>query len=67
MLGLPAGRNGQPYCFPDDLTDKAVERLHPSRCSAAGRLTRMAGGPAPAPQGALVVYDPERDDVWELS
>ena len=27
-LGVPPGKDGQPYYFPDDLTDKAVEWLH---------------------------------------
>ncbi|MGE5292955.1 MAG: arylsulfatase [Micromonosporaceae bacterium] len=27
-LGVQEGKNGQPYYFPDDLTDKAVEWLH---------------------------------------
>jgi arylsulfatase len=28
VLGVPAGEDGKPYYFPDDLTDKAVEWLH---------------------------------------
>jgi arylsulfatase len=28
ILGVPEGKNGEPYYFPDDLTDKAIEWLH---------------------------------------
>jgi len=34
-LGVQEGRNGQPYYFPDDLTDKAVEWLHGVRAQDA--------------------------------
>ncbi len=30
-LGVPEGKDGKPYYFPDDLTDKAVEWLHAVR------------------------------------
>ena len=30
-LGVPEGKDGEPYYFPDDLTDKAVEWLHAVR------------------------------------
>jgi arylsulfatase A-like enzyme/uncharacterized membrane protein len=31
VLGVPQGKDGTPYYFPDDLTDKAVEWLHAVR------------------------------------
>jgi arylsulfatase A-like enzyme/uncharacterized membrane protein len=31
VLGIPEGTDGEPYYFPDDLTDKAVEWLHAVR------------------------------------
>ncbi len=34
-LGVPEGKDGQPYYFPDDLTDKAVEWLHAVRAQDA--------------------------------
>src|SRR5215471_7401407 len=34
-LGVPEGQDGQPYYFPDDLTDKAVEWLHGVRAQDA--------------------------------
>ena len=27
-IGVPEGRNGEPYYFPEDMTDKAIEWLH---------------------------------------
>lgn len=35
VLGVPEGKNGQKYYFPDDLTDKAVEWLHAVRAQDA--------------------------------
>ena len=35
VLGVPQGRDGKPYYFPDDLTDKAVEWLHAVRAQDA--------------------------------
>ena len=37
ILGVPQGRDGQPYYFPDDLTDKAVEWLHGIRAQDASK------------------------------
>ena len=34
-LGVPEGKDGKPYYFPDDLTDKAVEWLHAVRAQDA--------------------------------
>jgi arylsulfatase A-like enzyme len=34
-LGVPVGSDGEPYYFPDDLTDKAVEWLHAVRAQDA--------------------------------
>jgi arylsulfatase A-like enzyme/uncharacterized membrane protein len=34
-LGVPEGTDGEPYYFPDDLTDKAVEWLHAVRAQDA--------------------------------
>jgi arylsulfatase A-like enzyme/uncharacterized membrane protein len=36
-LGVPAGKDGQQYYFPDDLTDKAVEWLHGVRAQDAAK------------------------------
>jgi arylsulfatase A-like enzyme/uncharacterized membrane protein len=34
-LGVPEGKDGKPYYFPDDLTDKAIEWLHLVRAQDA--------------------------------
>jgi len=36
-LGVQEGKDGQPYYFPDDLTDKAIEWLHGVRAQDAAR------------------------------
>ncbi|MGE5408598.1 MAG: sulfatase-like hydrolase/transferase, partial [Syntrophothermus sp.] len=36
-LGVQEGRDGEPYYFPDDLTDKAVEWLHAVRAQDADK------------------------------
>jgi arylsulfatase len=37
VLGVPEGKDGEPYYFPDDLTYKAVEWLHAVRAQDAQR------------------------------
>ncbi|HUK71485.1 MAG TPA: arylsulfatase [Streptosporangiaceae bacterium] len=37
VLGVPEGKDGEQYYFPDDLTDKAVEWLHGVRAQDAAR------------------------------
>jgi arylsulfatase A-like enzyme/uncharacterized membrane protein len=37
VLGVPQGKDGEQYYFPDDLTDKAVEWLHGVRAQDAAR------------------------------
>ncbi|MGE5690045.1 MAG: arylsulfatase [Pseudomonadota bacterium] len=36
-IGVPEGKDGEPYYFPDDLTDKAVEWLHAVRAQDANK------------------------------
>ncbi|MCB0257332.1 MAG: sulfatase-like hydrolase/transferase, partial [Anaerolineae bacterium] len=36
-LGVPEGKDGEPYYFPDDITDKAVEWLHAVRAQNASK------------------------------
>lgn len=51
VLGVPEGKNGQQYYFPDDLTDKAVEWLHAVRAQDATKpwLMYYATGCSHAP------------------
>lgn len=41
VLGVPEGKNGQQYYFPDDLTDKAVQWLHGVRAQDARKPWMM--------------------------
>jgi len=41
VLGVPEGKDGGPYYFPDDLTDKAVEWLHAVRAQDAEKPWMM--------------------------
>ena len=40
-LGVPKGKDGEPYYFPDDITDKAVEWLHAVRAQDATKPWMM--------------------------
>src|SRR5215470_15252372 len=40
-VGVPEGQDGEPYYFPDDLTDKAVEWLHAVRAQDAAKPWMM--------------------------
>jgi arylsulfatase A-like enzyme/uncharacterized membrane protein len=40
-LGVPAGKDGKPYYFPDDITDKAIEWLHAVRAQDATKPWMM--------------------------
>ena len=56
-LGVPEGKDGKQYYFPDDITDKAVEWLHAVRAQDAQQavvhvlLDRLRPRPAPRRQG----------------
>ena len=41
ILGVPEGKNGTQYYFPDDLTDKAIEWLHAVRAQDATKPWMM--------------------------
>ncbi|WP_290707453.1 MULTISPECIES: arylsulfatase [Gordonia] len=41
VVGVPAGTEGKPYYFPDDLTDKAVDWLHAVRAQDAEKPWMM--------------------------
>jgi arylsulfatase len=41
VVGVPEGKNGEQYYFPDDLTDKAVEWLHAVRAQDAAKPWMM--------------------------
>mgnify|MGYP000452716187 CR=1 FL=1 len=71
VLGVPEGKDGKLYYFPDDITDKAVEWLH-----AAGRVSPLDAGLDPtvvrvaavdAPGGVAFGQDALRRANWMLS
>ena len=57
VLGVPEGKDGKLYYFPDDITDKSIEWLHAVRAHDAAQavvrllLDRRDARPAPRRQG----------------
>jgi arylsulfatase len=70
-LGVSEGKNGEPYYFPDDLTDKAVEWLHGVRAQDAHKPWFMyySTGCAHAPHHVAKAwadkYRGKFDDGWD--
>ena len=70
-LGVPAGKDGGQYYFPDDLTDKAVEWLHAVRAQSATKPWMMyySTGCAHAPHHVAKEwadkYKGHFDDGWD--
>jgi arylsulfatase A-like enzyme/uncharacterized membrane protein len=72
VLGVPEGRDGEQYYFPDDLTDKAVEWLHAVRAQTADKPWMMyySTGCAHAPHHVSKEwadrYKGAFDDGWDV-
>ena len=70
-LGVPQGKDGKQYYFPDDLTDKAVEWLHarpgPGRGEAVVHvlLDRLRARAAPRAKEWADKYKGKFDDGWD--
>jgi arylsulfatase A-like enzyme len=70
-LGVPEGKDGQPYYFPDDLTDKAVEWLHGVRAQDAAKpwfmyySTGCAHAPHHVAQAWADKYKGRFDGGWD--
>ena len=70
-LGIPEGRDGEQYYFPDDLTDKAVEWLHAVRAQDVSKPWMMyySTGCAHAPHHVAKEwadkYKGAFDDGWD--
>src|SRR6266571_6731169 len=70
-LGVQEGKDGAPYYFPDDLTDKAVEWLHGVRAQDAAKPWFMyySTGCAHAPHHVAKAwadkYQGKFDDGWD--
>ncbi|MGZ8801291.1 MAG: arylsulfatase, partial [Mycobacterium sp.] len=72
VIGVPTqGRDGKPYYFPDDLTDKAVEWLHGVRAQDPGKPWMMyySTGATHAPHHIFSEwadkYRGQFDDGWD--
>ncbi|HUO70019.1 MAG TPA: arylsulfatase [Solirubrobacteraceae bacterium] len=71
VLGVPEGKDGAPYYFPDDLTDKAIEWLHVVRAQDAAKPWMMyySTGCAHAPHHVAKQwadkYKGDFDDGWD--
>lgn len=72
VLGVPPGKDGQPYYFPDDLTDKAVEWLHSVRAQDATKpwfmyySTGCSHAPHHVPKDWADRYKGRFDEGWDV-
>jgi len=72
VLGVPPGKDGQPYYFPDDLTDKAVEWLHALRAQDAQKpwfmyySTGCSHAPHHVPKDWADRYKGRFDEGWDV-
>ncbi|GAB7145036.1 arylsulfatase [Mycobacterium riyadhense] len=72
VLGIPEGRDGKPYFFPDDLTDKAIEWLHTVRAQNATKPWMMyySTGATHAPHHVFKEwadkYQGQFDEGWDV-
>ncbi len=71
VLGVPEGKDGAQYYFPDDITDKAVEWLHGVRAQDAHKpwfmfySTGCAHAPHHVPKEWADRYEGKFDDGWD--
>jgi len=71
IIGIPEGKDGKQYYFPDDITDKAVEWLHAVRAQDAAKPWFMyySTGCAHAPHHVATAwadkYKGMFDDGWD--
>ena len=72
VIGVPDGKDGKHYYFPDDLTDKAVEWLHAVRAQSADKPWMMyySTGATHAPHHVAKEwadkYKGAFDDGWDV-
>ncbi len=72
VVGVPDGRDGKPYYFPDDLTNQAVSWLHAVRAQDASRPWMMyySTGATHAPHHVFKEwadkYKGQFDDGWDV-
>ncbi|HSP56636.1 MAG TPA: sulfatase-like hydrolase/transferase [Dehalococcoidia bacterium] len=71
VIGVPEGKDGKPYYFPDDITDKAIEWIHRVRAQDAEKPWFMyySTGCAHAPHHVAKAwadkYKGRFDDGWD--
>jgi arylsulfatase len=71
VLGVPEGKDGKQYYFPDDITDKAVEWLHAVRAQDAEKpwfifySTGCAHAPHHVPKEWADKYQGRFDEGWD--
>ncbi|MGZ4515244.1 MAG: sulfatase-like hydrolase/transferase [Mycobacterium sp.] len=72
VVGVPDGRDGKPYYFPDDLTNQAVQWLHAVRAQDASRpwMLYYSTGATHAPHHVFKEwadkYKGQFDDGWDV-
>jgi arylsulfatase A-like enzyme len=71
VIGVPEGKDGKVYYFPDDITDKAVEWVHRVRAQDADKpwfmyySTGCAHAPHHVPKEWADKYQGQFDDGWD--
>jgi arylsulfatase A-like enzyme/uncharacterized membrane protein len=71
VLGVPEGKDGKPYYFPDDITDKSIEWLHRVRAQDPVKpwflfySTGCAHAPHHVPKEWADRYKGTFDDGWD--
>ena len=71
VLGVPEGKNGKPYYFPDDITDQSIEWLHRVRAQDPAKpwflfySTGCAHAPHHVPKEWADKYKGTFDDGWD--
>ncbi len=71
VTGIPEGKDGKPYYFPDDITDKSIEWLHRVRAQDATKpwfmfySTGCAHAPHHVPKEWADKYKGTFDDGWD--
>jgi len=71
VIGVPEGKDGKPYYFPDDITDKAVEWIHRVRAQDAEKpwfmyySTGCAHAPHHVARQWADKYKGRFDDGWD--
>jgi arylsulfatase len=72
VMGVPEGKNGEQYYFPDDITDKSIEWLHAVRAQSSDKpwflyySTGCAHAPHHVDKDWADKYKGKFDDGWDV-